>query len=76
MARGSPNRQFGHDTVVTMLGSGKMFSALVCYNDLVATGVYAGLAERGIRPGQDLAIASFDNILEAAGLMPPLTTVQ
>lgn len=72
---GSPNRQFGHDAVPALMNARQRFTAVLSYNDLVATGIYSGLAKRGLRAGKDLALAGFDNIPEAAGLMPPLTTV-
>lgn len=50
-------------------------TAAVCYNDAVALGVIAGLAQRGRRAGVDFAVTGFDDIPEASVSAPPLTTI-
>ncbi len=50
-------------------------TAAMCYNDIVAMGVTAGLSEMGMRAGADFAVVGFDDIAEAAAWSPPLTTV-
>ena len=50
-------------------------TAAVCYNDIVAMGVTAGLRDMGIRPGQDVAVCGFDDIAEASVWSPALTTI-
>ena len=50
-------------------------TAAVCYNDIVAMGVTAGLRDMGIRPGHDIAITGFDDIAEASVWSPALTTI-
>jgi DNA-binding LacI/PurR family transcriptional regulator len=49
-------------------------SAVVCYNDFIAVGVYHFLQEKGLRIPQDVSVTGFDNILIASYLYPPLTT--
>lgn len=50
-------------------------TAAVCYNDAVALGVIAGLAQRGRHAGVDFAVTGFDDIPEASVSAPPLTTI-
>ena len=50
-------------------------TAIVCYSDYMALGVYNVMAEKKIRIPQDISITGFDNINIAAYLTPPLTTL-
>lgn len=50
-------------------------SAIVCYNDFLAAGVYNYLYERGLSIPRDISVAGFDNISISAFLTPPLTTL-
>ncbi|WP_051836089.1 LacI family DNA-binding transcriptional regulator [Streptomyces sp. NRRL WC-3742] len=49
--------------------------AVVCDDDVVASGVYQAAAERGLRVPDDLSVVGMDNVTVAALLAPPLTTV-
>lgn len=50
---------------------------ILCGQDLMAISVYFTLHELGFRIGQDVAVASFDNLQPIAGLLQPgLTTVE
>ena len=48
---------------------------LFAANDLIAFGAFQAAAERGLRPGRDLAIAGYDDIDAAARTAVPLTSV-
>ncbi len=50
-------------------------TAIVCYNDFLAAGVYNLLLEKGLRIPEDVSVTGFDNISIAAYLTPPLTTL-
>lgn len=50
-------------------------TAIFCFNDRVALGVYEAAAERGLRIPHDLSVIGFDNDEIAATLQPPLTTM-
>lgn len=49
--------------------------AVVAYTDTVALGIYEELRSRGIQPGVDIAIATFDDSVVTRLLDPPLTTI-
>jgi LacI family transcriptional regulator len=49
-------------------------TATVAFDDLVAQGIMAGLADLGWRIPEDMSIVGFDDVL-AASTYPPLTTV-
>jgi LacI family transcriptional regulator len=48
--------------------------AIVAYNDMYAFGIMNALRARGITPGADVAVASFDDVPDAAVQQPPLTS--
>lgn len=50
-------------------------TAVFVANDSMALGVLRALHEAGIRVPQDMSVAGFDDVPEAAYLTPPLTTV-
>ncbi len=51
-------------------------TALICYNDNMAVGVYSALHKAGLRIPQDMSVTGFDDITIAAYLTPPLTTLR
>lgn len=63
------------DAVTELSRAGKLPTAFVCFNDVVAVGAMAGLERLGLKVGQDVSVVGFDNIGDAAFTMPPLTTV-
>jgi DNA-binding LacI/PurR family transcriptional regulator len=50
-------------------------TAVFCANDECAIGLIRGLAERGRRVPDDVSVVGFDDLPEAAFLLPALTTV-
>jgi LacI family transcriptional regulator len=69
------DRSGGIDATSELLERGPLPDAIVAYSDTVADGVCFELLQRGIVPGHDVAIASFDNSPEAPHREPPLTSV-
>ncbi len=67
-------RQAGRESIKTLLATPQPATAAICYNDLIAFGVLAGLRDAGLVPGQDFAVTGFDDVEEAAASWPPLTT--
>ncbi len=51
-------------------------SAVFCFNDRVALGLYHALYERGVRVPDDISVVGFDDLPWSAYLGPPLTTVR
>lgn len=52
------------------------FEAIVASNDNMALAALAELHQRGIRVPLDVAVVGFDDIVDSAYAMPPLTTVR
>ena len=69
------DRQFGYDAAERLLSEHPRIEAAICFNDLVALGLIAGLARSGKRVGEDIAVIGFDDIEEASTSFPKLTTV-
>lgn len=59
--------------VPTFLAAGA--TAIICGNDLIASGVIAECRLRGFRVPEDISVIGFDDIPISAALAPPLTTV-
>ena len=51
-------------------------TAIICGNDLIASGVIAECHLRGLRIPEDISVVGFDDIPLAATLSPPLTTIR
>ena len=52
------------------------FTAVTCYNDLVAIGLLRALRELGLRVPEDVSIVGFDDVPLSAYVDPPLTTMR
>jgi LacI family transcriptional regulator len=50
-------------------------TAILAFNDLMALGVLARLADRGVKVPRDVSVVGFDDIQMAVIASPPLTTV-
>lgn len=68
-------RADGAEAVHRLVGTGKPFDAIFCFNDLLALGALAALRQHGVRVPEDVAVAGFDDIDECAYSNPSLTTV-
>lgn len=58
-----------------LFDQGNLPDAVVAYSDIVAQGIYDEMRRRGLEPGRDIAVASFDDTRIAAGQVPPMTSV-
>ncbi|MEW1822547.1 LacI family DNA-binding transcriptional regulator [Arthrobacter sp. NPDC080031] len=65
----------GASAVGHLFDLGRLPDAVVAYNDIVAQGVYDEMRRRGLEPGRDIAVASFDDTRIAASQVPPMTSV-
>ncbi len=53
----------------------KAFSAVVCSNDEIASGIYKVIWEQGMRIPDDISVVGFDNYPFSSYMAPPLTTM-
>ena len=71
----APTRDGGLAALATVLARDEPADAALCFNDVVAFGVMLGLRRQGLEPGRDFGVVGFDDIREAVGYAPALTTV-
>ena len=50
-------------------------TAVFCMSDMIASGAYAALLEKGIIPGKDISVMGYDNQDTSRTLTPELTTM-
>jgi DNA-binding LacI/PurR family transcriptional regulator len=65
----------GREASAVLLDEAKP-TAFVCASDTLAMGVLHTLAERGLKPGQDIAVTGFDDSQVAQVVPPGLTSVR
>jgi hypothetical protein len=73
---GRPSRAFGRDTALRLARSRPDLEAALCFSDLVALGMLAGLAEARVSVGADFRLVGFDDIEECALSWPQLSSVR
>lgn len=64
----------GVAAMTTLLESGRPFTAVFCFNDLMAIGALSVLQQSGLHVPADVSVAGFDNIPYSAYTIPTLTT--
>lgn len=67
--------QSGYENAAALLENSD-YSAVFCFNDLMAAGVYDYLYEKNLIPGKDISVAGYDNRTMSQFLKPALTTVE
>jgi len=50
-------------------------TAVICFNDVIALGLSAGLHDLGLKVGENFSLVGFDDVAEAEVMRPPLTSV-
>ncbi len=65
----------GHAGARHLLARASRPTAIACYNDNMAIGVYAALYEAGLSVPGEVSVTGFDDIAIAPYLLPPLTTL-
>lgn len=69
-----PDQEGGYRATAKLLK--RDVTAVYCYNDRMAMGIYDGLRDHGLSVPDDMAVVGFDNQeVIAAHLRPPLSTV-
>lgn len=59
-----------------MLNSGRLFTAVLAFDDLTALGVVRGLIGAGLRVPEDCSVVGFDDVLPAVVATPGITTIR
>lgn len=72
----APNLAGGLAAAKELLTMHPTIDGLICYNDLVAIGALQSCAELGRRVPEEVAIVGCDDIMLAALVTPPLTTLR
>lgn len=65
----------GYAEVDHALNKGLCFTAVVCFNDLIAMGVMKSLAENDLDVPRDVEVFGFDNLAMSQFMRPSLSTV-
>jgi len=65
----------GRTAARTLMATGKAFTAVMCFTDLIASGMMDFLTEHGVRVPQDVAVIGYDNEPLTLISSPPLATI-
>ncbi|MDU7427174.1 MAG: LacI family DNA-binding transcriptional regulator [Actinomyces urogenitalis] len=77
LLRGDNDPAGADETATRLLDLDPRPTAVFCYNDAMAAGVYRQVARRGLRIPQDLSVVGFDDLeLISTNLDPQLTTMR
>lgn len=72
---GPLSMEFGASEIKGICANGPAKSAVICFNDYIATGVFEAARDLGVEIGVDISVVSFDNTPISSALTPRLTTV-
>ena len=73
---GEPDESGGEQAMTELLGRGKNFTAIACYNDSMAAGAMGVLNDNGIAVPDEISLIGFDDVLISRYVRPRLTTVR
>ncbi|WP_114194542.1 HTH-type transcriptional regulator GalR [Edaphovirga cremea] len=76
IAYGQPDEVGGELAMTDLLGHGKNFTAVTCYNDPMAAGVLSVLSDNSIDVPHEMSLIGFDDVLISRYLRPRLTTIR
>ena len=65
----------GYSSLNEVINKGLDFTAVACFNDLLAMGALKSLYENGLNVPKDIEVVGFDNLYMAQFMQPRLTTV-
>ncbi|CDZ43585.1 Ribose operon repressor RbsR [Neorhizobium galegae bv. orientalis] len=63
------------DAAHLLFGEGEQPTAVICFNDVIALGLSAGLYDRGLKVGENFSLIGFDDVTDAEAMRPRLTSV-
>ncbi|MGD8167288.1 LacI family DNA-binding transcriptional regulator [Herbiconiux sp. P16] len=69
------SRDGGYEQMGRLLDAGRRPDCVFAVTDVMAVGAMAAIREHGLRPGNDIAVAGFDDIPMLQDVHPELTTV-
>lgn len=69
-------RDAGQQAISQLLARDRQISAVLCFSDVVAYGVYRYCQSHNMQVGKDLAVVGFDDNLDSRLTWPPLTSVR
>lgn len=69
------NTQEGYKLANRLIDSGKLFTAAICGNDLIALGAIKAFHDKGLSVPEDVSVIGFDGIELGHFYTPPLTTL-
>lgn len=72
----SPDQEGGELAVQNLLATGAKFTALLAYNDAMASGAMAIMQDHGIAVPSQVSIVGYDDVLLAKYCRPKLTTLR
>ncbi|HAX2055473.1 TPA: HTH-type transcriptional regulator GalR [Escherichia coli] len=72
---GEPDESGGEQAMTELLGRGRNFTAVACYNDSMAAGAMGVLNDNGIDVPGEISLIGFDDVLVSRYVRPRLTTV-
>ncbi|WP_026958201.1 substrate-binding domain-containing protein [Aliagarivorans taiwanensis] len=73
---GDPNQTGGEVATQNLLSKNLGATAIVVYNDAMASGVISVLTDNGYRVPEDVSVIGFDDVLLSRYLRPKLTTMR
>lgn len=73
---GNYQQPVGYKAAITLLNHTPRPTAIFASNDAMAFGAIEAMRDQGINVPDDISVVGFDDILQAAFIHPPLTTVR
>jgi DNA-binding LacI/PurR family transcriptional regulator len=68
--------ELGYPVVQQLFSEKRVFTALVCFNDVAAIGAIRAMRDMGLRVPEDVSVIGFDDIKAASYMSPRLTTIR
>jgi len=75
IVNGALSRDGGYETMSALLASGARPECIFAVTDVMAVGAMAAIRDAGLVPGDDIAVAGYDDIRTLQDVTPSLTTV-
>lgn len=68
-------KEAGLKALLDLMSTHPDTTSIVCNGDMVALGACLGINRLGFTPGREISVIGFDDVVEAAVSIPPLTTM-